>query len=393
MLPPPLRVLFVVPCLSVGGAERHVITLLPEMDETRFAPSLICIGDEGALFPVLQPAGVPATALHLNGTRNIVKALGALVSIMWRTRPDIVVMRGYNAEMLGRIAAVLAGVPKNVVWVHNIGDAERRGIARRIADRVLRPVTSAYFGVAHTQRPYMADELHYPNAKIRIIHNGVDPTLFEWSDDRSALAEFGIASDEPVVGIVAGLRPEKDHATLLFAARAVIDEIPGAQFLVIGDGTLRGQLEKLCGDLGITGNVHFTGNRVDIARLLRALDVFTLSSFTVECFPFALLEAMACGRPAVCTDVGGVGEIVDDGVTGYLVSPRDPQQLSARLIELLKNPSVARQMGRAGRDRLEKRFSLDRSVREAESAFEDLVERRSSARAIDRACGKPPIAE
>lgn len=367
-----MRVLFVVPCLSVGGAERHVITLLPEMDRNRFTPSVVCIGEEGALFPALQSAGVDALALHLGGTRNIGRALRKLVSIMRSSKPDVVVVRGYNAEMLGRIAALVAGVRKSVVWVHNIGDTKPRGAVRRIADIALRPLTSAYFGVAYAQMPYLVDELHCPPGKVRIIHNGVDPGLFDCKDDRSALAEFGIAPGDPVVGIVAGLRPEKDHATLLRAARIVIDQIPRAHFVLIGDGVLRDDLEALCGELEISERVYFLGNRTDVVRLLRAIDVFTLSSFTVECFPFALLEAMACCRPAVCTDVGGVGEILEDGVTGYLVPPLDPQQLSARLVELLEDPVAARRMGRAGRGRVESEFSLEMSVREAENAIENL---------------------
>lgn len=369
MEPSTLKVMFVVPSLSVGGAERHVVTLLPEMDPAKFTPSVICIGAEGDLFPTLRRAGIPAVALNLSGTRNIGRALRALVSSMRGDRPDIVVVRGYNAEMLGRLAALGAGVKRRVVWVHNIGDIAPRTMVRRIADRSLAPSTSAYFGVANAQRSYMRDRLRCPDAKVRIIHNGVDPALFDYHDDRNVLADLGIESGDPVVGMVAGLRPEKDHATLLRAARLVIDDIPNARFLIVGDGMLRPELESLCVRLGISANVHFVGNRDDVSRFLRAMDVFTLCSFTVECFPFALLEAMACGRPAVCTDVGGVGEILDHGVTGYLVTPRDPGQLAARLVELLKNPAIAHRMGRAGRARVESKFSLERSVDEAEQAL------------------------
>jgi glycosyltransferase involved in cell wall biosynthesis len=369
-----IGVMFVVPCLSVGGAERHVVTLVPEMDPTKFTPSVICIGDEGELFPDLERAGVDATALHLDGTRNIGKALRMLVLHMRRLQPDVVVVRGYNAEMLGRLAAVIAGVRSRIVWVHNAYDIKPRGMVRKVADRLLSPLTSAYFGVAHAQRPYMVNDLGYPDHKVRIIHNGVNPALFECHDDRSLLAEFGIGPGDPVVGIVAGLRAEKDHITFLRAARLVLDEIPTARFLVIGDGLLRVKLEALSAELGIQSNVHFTGNRSDVGSLLRAMDVFTLSSGTVECFPFALLEAMASARPAVCTNVGGVGEIVEHGVTGYLVPPRDPQQLAARLVEMVSNLSAARQMGGLGRRRVESKFSLERSVKEAEIAIADVVE-------------------
>ena len=152
----------------------------------------------------------------------------------------------------------------------------------------------------------------------------------------------------------------------------VIDKMPDAKFLIVGDGVTRAQLESLCADLQITPNVHFTGARHDVARLLTAIDVFALTS-TTEAFPISLLEAMACGRPTVCTAVGGVPELLTDGETGYLVPPKDPQQLATRLVSLLSNPETARRMGRAGRQRVEAEFSLDRTVARAEQAIEDVV--------------------
>lgn len=290
-----------------------------------------------------------------------------------RDRPDVVVVRGYNAETLGRIAARATGVAHTIMWMHNIGDAKPRGTIRTIVDRALTRGTSAYFGVAEAQRRYLTEDLGYPAELIRIIRNGVDPALFDVETDRRALHEFGWDERDPVVGIVAELSPIKDHATLLRAARIVVDQLPAARFLIIGDGGCRADLETLSAELQLTPNVHFAGVRHDIARLLRAIDVFTLSSVTVECFSIALLEAMAAARPAVCTAVGGIPEMIDDGETGYLVSPKDPQQLAARLLEVLSNPRAARRMGRAARARVEDEFSLDRSVEAAQRAFEDVV--------------------
>jgi glycosyltransferase involved in cell wall biosynthesis len=372
----PIRVLFVVPALAVGGAERHVTTMLPRMDTARFTPSVICIGEEGRLFPTLPAAGIEAVALRLH-KRQAVRALIELVMMMRRTRPDVVVVQGYNAEILGWIAARIAGVKHTINWVHNIGDVEPRGTVRSTVDRALTRWTSGYFGVAEAQRRYLVDELGYPDDKIRIIHNGVDPAQFGISTDRGVRAEFGFAEDDPVVGIVAMLRPEKDHVSLLRAARTVVDELPRARFLIIGDGPIRPQLEALCTELQITPNVHFAGSRDDVARLLQAIDVFVLSSVTVECFPISLLEAMACARPAVCSAVGGIPEMINDGETGYLVPPKDPPELAARLVGLLRDPQTARRMGRAARDRVEAEFDLDRSIAAAQQAIEDVVSGRA----------------
>ena len=367
----PIRVLFVVPALPVGGAERHVTTMLPRMNPARFTPSVICIGEEGELFSTLRAAGIEAAALRLH-KRQAVRALIELVMMMRRTRPDVVVVQGYNAETLGRIAARIAGVKHTINWVHNASGLVQRGTVRRTVDRALTRWTSAYFGVAEAQRPYLVDELGHPDDKIRVIYNGVDLAQFRTSTDRGVLAEFGFAENDPVVGIVAVLRPEKDHVNLLRAARTVVDELTNARFLIIGDGPTRPQLEALCTELGITPNVRFAGSRDDVARLLPAIDVFVLTS-TSECFPISVLEAMACARPAVCSAVGGIPEVIKDGETGYLVPPKDPPQLAARLVRLLQDPLTARRMGRAARARVEAEFDLDCSIAAAQQAIEDVV--------------------
>jgi glycosyltransferase involved in cell wall biosynthesis len=377
----PLRVLFVVPDLGVGGAERHVVTLAPALDPARFAVSVVCIGEPGALFDGLAATGVPATALDRR--RNPAAALAGLVRVMRRQRPDVVITRGYNAEALGRAAAVLARVPRSVIWVHNCGDVTPRGRVRGLVDRLLDPFTSAYYGVAEGQRPYMRDELGYRDGKIEVIHNGVDPARIPArppTRDAALAAELGLPPDAPVIGIVAVLRPEKDHATLLRAVRLVVDELPGAKLLVVGDGPERARLEALTAELGLAGSVVFAGTRSDVPAVLGLLDVVALSSYTVECFPMALLEAMAAGLPAVGTAVGGVPEMVEDGVTGHVVPARDPHALAIALVKLLSDAQRAAAMGRAGRDRVRTRFTLDRSVRVAGETLERTAGRAGARR-------------
>ena len=364
-----IRVMYVVPDLGVGGAERHVTKLMPNLDRSRFDTAVVCIGAEGKLFGALAASDVRAVALHRT-KRQAIRALRDLTREMRNFAPDVVITRGYNAEMLGRIAAWLTRVPHNVVWVHNHGDTEPRGAVRRIADRVLDRVTSAYFGLARAQIDYMVNDLKYSPDKIRIIHNGVDPDGFQWTDDRSAVSDLGIGESDKVVGIFAMLRPEKDHENFLRAARLVVDRVPTAKFLVVGDGPMRPEIERLVRELDLDDCVVLTGSRSDVPDLLRAIDVFVLSSYTVECFPIALLEAMAAGRPAVCTAVGGVPEMIEEPTTGYLVPPRDPDALADRLVHILSDSELAHQMGQAARARVETLFSLRASVSATEHALE-----------------------
>ena len=373
---PPIRVLFVVPDLRFGGAERHAATLIPQMDRTKFSTSVICIGKEGELFSELTKAGIQAEALHLGSKWKGPLALVRLIAHMRRTRPDVVVVRGYNAEMLGRIAALAAGAKHSVVWVHDIGNIAPRTWLRNLVGRALMPSTTRHFGVADAQRPHMMSGLHCPAEKIRIIHNGVDAELFSVEKEKAELAEFGIASDDFVVGIVAALRPEKDHATLLRSVKILLADLPNVKILLVGDGPERANLEQLSVELGIADSVCFTGSRSDVRKILLAIDVFVLCSMT-ECFPLSVLEAMACARPVVCTGVGGIGEMVEHGVNGYVVPAHDSQALSDRIKAVLSNPELASQMGQAGRRRVEDEFTLEQSVAATERAFEEIVGRRA----------------
>ena len=379
----PLRVVYLVPDLGVGGAERHVTTLMPALDRDRFEPSVICIGAEGLLFGALAQASVPALALHRT-RRQAIAAGRELVRELRRLCPDVVIMRGYNAEALGRIAARIAGVPRSIVWVHNYGDLEPRSALRIRADRVLDRYTDAYFGVARAQRDYLVGDLGYPAEKVVIVHNGVDPALFDPTDSRRAVREFGVAEGEPLVGILAALRPEKDHRLFLEAAVLVLAELPTAKFLVVGDGVARPALVRRARELGIAEHVVFTGSRSDTADLLRALDVFVLCSYSVECFPMALLEAMAAGRPAVCTAVGGVPEMVIDQETGFLVPPRDARTLADKVVAILRDPALRRRMGEAARHRVQTEFSLRASVLATEEALERVA-------AVPPDAARPPV--
>jgi glycosyltransferase involved in cell wall biosynthesis len=372
-----IRVMYVVPDLREGGAERHVTTLMPRLDRARFETAVVCIGDEGKLYPDLEATGTRAIALH----RTKRQALAAMRDLMREMRdflPDIVITRGYNAEMLGRIAARLVGVPHTVVWVHNHGDVTPRGAVRRMADRLLGNVTSAYFGLANAQVGYLADDLKYSRDKIRVIHNGVDPDRFAWSDDRASVASLGIRDPDNVVGILAALRPEKDHGTFLRAARLVVDRLPNTKFLIVGEGPMRPEIERLTEELGLGGHIILTGSRSDVGDLLQAMDVFVLCSNTVECFPMALLEAMAAGRPAVCSEVGAIPEIVVDAVTGFLVPQQDPASLARRVVQVLSDSALAGRMGRAARARVETEFSLRQSVEVAQQELQNLLTPRPS---------------
>jgi glycosyltransferase involved in cell wall biosynthesis len=187
-----------------------------------------------------------------------------------------------------------------------------------------------------------------------------------------------------VAGIVAALRPEKNHELFLRAAARVREVIPEARFLLIGDGPRRAMLETLAGELGLADSVLFLGTRSDIPDLLALLDVHVLTSH-MEANPVSILEAMACGKPIVAPRVGSIPETVLEGQHGLLADAGDEPGLAAAVIELLHNPLKAADMGRAARQRVVENYSLQRMV----EGYQDLIERiyRTKCRARLEECG------
>lgn len=372
----PMRLLFVVPSLSVGGAERHLARVLPRLDPARFDARVVCIKERGPFFDEVGRQGIGVHSLE-RSDRQLHLALRDLVREVRRFRPDAVITRGFNAEILGAVASRIARCPLTVVWKHNCGDVHRRR-RERLLGPVIERLSHAVLGVAFGQVPYLVNDLGIPGHKIRVIRNGVDPAEYSPSGRRAARGgevarQLGIADDDDVVGILAVLRTEKDHATFLRAGAEVVARHPRARLLVVGDGPLRPELEALATELGLGDRVVFAGMRSDVDEMLRLVDVTVLSSYTIECFPFAILESMTAGIPSVCTAIGGLPEMIDHGHTGLLVPPRDPRGLADAVVALLEDPERRRRMGDAARARLESHFSLDLCVAETERVLTALA--------------------
>ncbi|HEY2761799.1 MAG TPA: glycosyltransferase, partial [Pirellulales bacterium] len=181
--------------------------------------------------------------------------------------------------------------------------------------------------------------------------------------------ELRIPRAAPLVGIVALLRPEKNHELFLRVAARVRRDVPESQFLIVGDGPHRGELEQLAIELGLTDCVHFLGRRSDISQLLRILDVFVLTSHN-EANPVSILEALSSGVPVVSTAVGSIPETVIDAVTGYLVEPGDELTMARRIAQLLQDPAQAHTLGTVGRKTVVENWSIQPMV----NGYEELIE-------------------
>jgi glycosyltransferase involved in cell wall biosynthesis len=372
----PLRVMFVITSMPVGGAETLLTELVRRMDRGRFSPELCCLKRFDRMGEALSRE-VPAFTGLLSQKYDF-PVLWRLTRLMRRRRIDAVVTVGTGGDKMfwGRLAAWLSGVPVICSALHSTGLPDHV----EFPNRLLAPLTDAFIAVAEPHGRYLAEHEGCPARKVFVISNGVDAERFHpRPPNRQLQEELKLDPAAPVAGIIAALRPEKNHEMFLQVAAAVCRELPAARFLIVGDGPERTKLESLARSLGVAGAVRFLGTRSDVDEVLSLLDVLLLTSH-MEANPICLLEAMAAGKPVVATRVGSVTETVLPGETGYLVSPGDSQGMAACVLELLSDRTRAADMGRAGREQVIARWSVDGMVRGYEKLLADIYATKSEAR-------------
>jgi glycosyltransferase involved in cell wall biosynthesis len=286
-----------------------------------------------------------------------------LTRLLRQRKIDAVITVGAGDKMFwGRLAGRRVGVPVVLSALHSTGWPD--GVGR--LNRWLTPITDGFIAVADSHGAHLIHNERFPAAKVTVIPNGVDTQRFSLVPDvLAARRELGIGPADPVVTIVAALRPEKNHELFLSVAQQVSRQLMNAKFLVIGDGPRREPLEQLARELDIADSVHFLGSRSDVPRLLSASDVFALTSHN-EANPVSILEAMSVGRPVVTTNVGSIREVVVDGHNGFLVAPGDSEQLTNRIVGLLEDPLRCQEMGAAARETVVAGWSVDNMVRNYE---------------------------
>jgi len=383
--------MFLITDMRVGGAETVTANIIRRIDRRRFVPELCCLKERGALGDSLAAEN----PVHYGLLRHKfdLRVWPRLTRLLRQRQIDAVVTVGAGDKMFwGRLVARRVGIPVVLSALHSTGWPD--GVGR--LNRMLTPLTDAFIAVAQSHGRFLIEHERFPAAKVAVIPNGVDTQRFVPTPNVAALRrELGIASLPPtpsaccaersprteqpehVIGIVAALRPEKNHELFLEMARRVLQERFTTRFLVIGDGPCREPLQKRTRELGLESHVSFLGSRNDIPRLLAALDVFVLTSHN-EANPISILEAMSTGLPVVATDVGSIHEVIRDGVNGFLVQPGDVNTLTQRVLMLLEDRPRSQQIGVAARETIVRGWSLDAMVRGYEQLIETVYRRKLS---------------
>ncbi len=364
-----IRLLYVAANFVTGGAERHLLEMWSRIDRSRFDVRIACLKREGAFTERVLGLGLPVTDLGVG--RRIydptgVRGLLRLVSLIREFRPDIVHGYLFGPNLFAALAGRACRVPVVCVAKRNVDafESPRQIAMQRLAHRLATHVTAVSEEVAGT-----SVALGVPRERVTVIENGVDVARFDGSTrEAPGLGLPSRAPGERLLGAVGCLAPRKDFATLLAATALLRARGVAMQLAVAGDGPERAALEAQRERLGLTGIVHFLGERSDVDQLLPAFDVFSLSS-REEGIPNALLEAMAAARPCVVTRVGGNAEVLADGRTGWLVPPQDPAALADALQTALTDHAEAARRGTAARAAMISERSIDAMVRRHEAFY------------------------
>ncbi|MBM3964282.1 MAG: glycosyltransferase [Planctomycetes bacterium] len=361
----PLRAVFLLSSMPVGGAETLLVNMMRRFRPDRVVPAIACMKDLGTLGGSIQ-SEFPTTSHWLRHKYDFF-IVDRLADHFVRERVDAVVTVGAGDKMFwGRIAARLAGVPVVCSALHSTGWPD--GVGR--LNRMLTRWTDRFIAVAKSHGEFLRDWERFPENKVVVIPNGVD--TFKFRPDEAAKLdvrrELELAPSTPLVGIVAALRPEKNHSLFLEMAKGVLKDHPSAKFLIIGDGPERSTIEHRIRELDLRGSVILLGSRLDTDRLVAALDVFSLTSLN-EASPVSILEAMACGVPVVSTRVGSVAESVLDAWNGFTVGSGDSHGLSSAVSSILADRELASLLGSNGRQHVVESYSLDSMV----AGYEELL--------------------
>jgi glycosyltransferase involved in cell wall biosynthesis len=380
-----VRILFLSTSMGMGGADQQLLSAARELRARGHDIMIVSLTPLGAMGIEARAEGFRAESLGMARGVPDPRGLVRLVRLVRGWRPDVIHSHMVHANLLARVLRVLAPVPALVSTIHNITEGGALLMAGYRASNALVDHMTIISQAAAAR--FIRDRI-VPSRLLTVIPNGVDPRPFARvaPETRAALRRSLELGDEFVWLAVGRFELAKDYPNMLRAFASVRERQPGALLLLVGEGALQAEAEALTHTLGLTPAVRFLGVRRDVPDVMRAADGYVMSS-AWEGMPMVLLEAAAAGLPIVTTNVGGTGEVVADGSSGFLAPARDPAALAAAMTRLMALPEADRRaMGEQGRERVMSRFSLVRVVERWEALYRAVLDRKGAALAL-RASG------
>ncbi len=357
----------------MGGAEISLLNLVKRLNKELFVPHFAC-SKEGPFIDELKrlkilPDFVQFPSIRWPNPVRICNTIRNLLDIIKKKQIDLIHSNQPRSNLFGAIAAKIKNVP--IVWHERClerGRFDSDNILSFLPDKIICNSNAV------RNRFTRGKEI---DTKIRTIINGVDLSEFNPESNGSAIRkEFNIGEDELIIGTVGRIDLEKGYEYFLESARIILQDVKGVRFLIVGGAFNNPLHEKSLYEMSVEKGVDkktiFTGFRRDIPQLLASMDVVVLPS-EIDACSRVLFESMAMQKPLVATNAGGTPEVVLDGITGFLVKPRDSSEMAKSIMKLLQNKSLSVQYGKAGRKRVEEMFTIERNIKETEGVYLELL--------------------
>lgn len=365
------RILHLVQDLDVGGAEVLLADLAPRIDAREFDVHAACLVRVGPPFELLRQRGVPVH--HLGKRPGIdLGGLWRLTRLLEDLDVTILHAHAFPANLWGRLAALGARTPIVVCTVH-VEAGWRAPFKRTTINRLLRPFTDKIVAVSDSVRQSLMRVEGVPDEMIRVIHNGIILERFRRSSSRAQdRSRLGLPTSGTVVGMAARASEEKGGRYLVEAVARLAAEGRALHAVVLGDGAALADWRALASELGVAERITFAGRVDNVPEWLAVLDLFVSPSLE-ESFGIAAIEAQAAGLPVVGTRVGGLLEVLNDGEDALLVERADATALAQAMARVLDAPELASRLAAAGRRNVEDHFAIDRTAREHEALYRELL--------------------
>ena len=366
------KILHLVEDLKVGGLERVLESIVLSLDKSKYDVHVWCLVEGGDIAEELKEKGMPVRIIGKRSYFNFGNVL-LLAYLFRRENFHIIHTHGYFASTFGRLAAILAGVPVMITHVHST--YYEYGKRNLMIERFLSFFTDNIICVSKAVQRFVVEREGIRESRTSVIYNGIS---LPWnglpSKDRKAQrASEGVSSQDVVIIEVASLTANKGHHILLNACQQVYKKNPAIRLIIVGDGPLQSTIQEEAKQLGMESAVIFTGQRKNVYELLAMSDIFVLPSLIREGLSIAMIEAMAMSLPVIGSNVGGIPELIEDRVSGFLVQPGDIDQLASIIDSLATEQDLREGMGKQGRRVFEERFTLTRMIKQIEVLYDHLL--------------------
>jgi glycosyltransferase involved in cell wall biosynthesis len=384
-----INLLYVITKLELGGAQKQLLSLITHLDKTRyniflFTASQGLLMEEASVISGLTVKKSRFLERPINPFKDIL-ALLEIKRFIKENNIQIVHTHSSKAGILGRWAAKLSGVKIIIHTVHGwpFHDYQAKFLSGFFIwlERRAAQFTDQLIIVSNHDRQIGLKSRIGSDIKYRLIRYGVEYDKFN-ALDKNFRKELGIKDNELVVGMIASFKPQKCPQDFIQLASSVSRDLPNTKFILVGDGVLRKKTEQLINKYNLQKKVILVGWRRDIPEILASLDIFVLTSLW-EGLPISALEAMAASLPVITTNTGGVSEIVEEGKNGFLIYRKDTQSMSDKLISLLKDSNIRKQMGEKAKASLGADFSLANMLQNHENLYSDLSNQAATVHAFN----------